>query len=59
MTVNSISADENWTYCRYVDEYGTERRIKSQFFVGADGKVGFTRKKYLEKRGILMEKANK
>ena len=58
-TVTSISEDDEWVYCRYTDSEGTERRIKAKYFVGADGKTGFTRKRYLEPRGVQMERAHK
>ena len=57
-TVTSISEDEDWVYVTYTDKDGRERQIKSRFLVGADGKTGFTRKRYLEPRGIVMEKAS-
>lgn len=58
-TVTSICENENWVYCKYTDVNGMERRIRSKFLVGADGKTGFTRKRYLEPKGIKMEKAHK
>lgn len=51
-TLLSISEDEDWVYVRYTDKDGQEHRIRSRFFVGADGKTGYTRKCYLEPRGI-------
>ncbi|CEJ57460.1 hypothetical protein PMG11_06152 [Penicillium brasilianum] len=56
--VISLSEDDQGTICQYRDAKGQERRIRSQFFIGADGKTGFTRKQYLEPRGILMEQAH-
>jgi 2-polyprenyl-6-methoxyphenol hydroxylase-like FAD-dependent oxidoreductase len=58
-TVIGISEDENWVYCTYTAADGTERHIRSRFLVGADGKTGFTRKQYLEAKGVNMEKAHK
>jgi len=58
-TVNSLSEDENWTYCHYTNGTGSQHQVRSKFFVGADGKTGFTRKQYLEHKGIRMEKAHK
>lgn len=58
-TVTGIWEDEAWVYCQYVDAQGAERRIRCKFLVGADGKMGFTRKKYLEAKGITMEKVHK
>lgn len=57
-TVVEIQQDEDWTYCRYRDQDGEVRSIRSRFFVGADGKTGFTRKNYLEPLGIQMEQAH-
>ncbi|KAL3455996.1 hypothetical protein BJX64DRAFT_297100 [Aspergillus heterothallicus] len=57
-TVTGIEQDADWTYCRYRDENGEDHGIRSRFFVGADGKTGFTRKNYLEPLGIRMEQAH-
>ncbi|KAJ5391278.1 hypothetical protein N7509_006768 [Penicillium cosmopolitanum] len=57
--VTALSEDEDGTLCIYRDSEGKERRIKSLFFVGADGKTGFTRKRYLESKGIVMEQAHR
>ena len=53
--VIEISEDEDWVYCRYEDASGVTRRLRSKFYVGADGKKGFTRKHYLEPRGIILD----
>ena len=53
-----LSQDAQSTLCEYRDKEGKYRRIRSRFFVGADGKTGFTRKRYLEPKGILMEQAH-
>lgn len=58
-TVTSISEDNDYTYVFYADKDGQSRTIRSKFFVGADGKTGFTRKRYLEPKGISMEKDDK
>ncbi|GFF61360.1 hypothetical protein IFM62136_04984 [Aspergillus lentulus] len=55
-TVVDLKEDDNWTYCIYRNAKGTEHRIRARFFVGADGKTGFTRKQYLEAKGVFMEK---
>lgn len=55
-TVTAISEDENWVYVTYTEKSGAERKTRAKFLVGADGKTGFTRKKYLEPKGIKMEK---
>ena len=54
-TVTEIEEDVDWVYCRYSDSSGTERRIRGKFLVGADGKTGFTRKRYLEPRGVTLD----
>ena len=58
-TVTDISEDQDWVYCRFKDSEGVERRVRGRYFVGADGKTGFTRKQYLEPRGIKLERAHK
>lgn len=58
-SVTHLSENKVWTYCEYTDSEGNARRIRSKFFVGADGKTGYTRKKYLEPKGIQMERAHK
>lgn len=55
-TVIDLDEDDSWTYCIYRDAEGMERRIRARFFVGSDGKTGFTRKQYLEKKGVFMER---
>ncbi|KAJ5391159.1 monooxygenase [Penicillium cosmopolitanum] len=54
-TLTSISEDENWVYATYDDPLGRERRIRAKFLAAADGKTGFTRKMYLEPKGIRLE----
>ena len=54
-TVTAINEDEDWVYIDYTNLENQICRIRSKFLVGADGKTGFTRKKYLEPKGILME----
>lgn len=56
--VMSLSEQEDGILCSYRDAEGQLRKIQSRFFVGADGKTGFTRKQYLEPRGIRMEQAH-
>lgn len=55
-TVQAISEDEDYVYVSYTDNAGQSRKIRAKFMVGADGKTGFTRKQYLEPKGISMEK---
>lgn len=56
-TVVAIEEDEEFVYVEYRDENGQTRKVRAKFLVGADGKTGFTRKKYLEPRGVVMEKS--
>ncbi|PYH95482.1 monooxygenase [Aspergillus ellipticus CBS 707.79] len=55
-TVLQLGEDDEWTYCTYRDSSGAENQIRARFFVGADGKTGYTRKQYLEIRGVILEK---
>ncbi|RAO67514.1 uncharacterized protein BHQ10_003526 [Talaromyces amestolkiae] len=57
-SVTHLSESEEWTYCEYTDAEGKTHHIRSKFFVGADGKTGYTRKRYLEPKGIQMERAH-
>lgn len=50
-----IEEDKDWVYCNYTDATKGQRRIRAKFLVGADGKRGFTRKEYLEPKGVFME----
>jgi 2-polyprenyl-6-methoxyphenol hydroxylase-like FAD-dependent oxidoreductase len=58
-TVQSISEDENYVYVMYTNAQGEEKKLRGKFLVGADGKTGYTRKHYLEPKGIKMEKSEK
>lgn len=55
-TVIRLEEDEDWTYCTYRTATGEEHSLRARFFVGADGKTGYTRKQYLEPRGVILEK---
>lgn len=57
-TIVSIREDNNFVYVEYTSADGTLRKIRSRFMVGADGKTGYTRKKYLEPKGIIMEQCS-
>ncbi|KAK4982904.1 hypothetical protein LTR50_007530 [Elasticomyces elasticus] len=57
-TVTSISEDNAWAYITYLDADGALHKIRTKFVMGADGKTGFTRKKYLEPRGVLLQRAS-
>ena len=53
----SINEDKDWVYAKYVNANNEEKAIRARFLVGADGKTGFTRKQYLEPRGITLNQA--
>lgn len=53
-TVTSISEDADWVYVTY-DNSGTQKKIRAKFLAAADGKTGFTRKNYLEPKGVELE----
>lgn len=55
-TVTSILESTNTVTAEYVDHQGSERRIQAAFLVGADGKTGYVRKKYLEPKGVILER---
>jgi 2-polyprenyl-6-methoxyphenol hydroxylase-like FAD-dependent oxidoreductase len=56
-TVQSVDQDDDWAYGEYRDVHGQVKRLRGKFLVGADGKTGYTRKHYLEPRGVKMENA--
>jgi 2-polyprenyl-6-methoxyphenol hydroxylase-like FAD-dependent oxidoreductase len=58
-TVVAIQEDEKNVYVQYESAEGGRHTIRAKFVVGADGKTGFVRKKYLEPKGITMEKNDK
>ncbi|KAJ5083001.1 monooxygenase [Penicillium argentinense] len=58
-TLTSISEDKDWVYATYTDASGTEKRLRAKFLAAADGKTGFTRKMYLEQKGIRLDWAEK
>lgn len=53
--VTSISEDEHSVTVQYVDAGGQTKSIQGEFLVGADGKTGYVRKKYLEPKGITLD----
>ena len=57
-TVTSITEDDKMVYVEYLDASEKPRRIGARYLVGADGKTGYTRKKYLEPRGIKLERCS-
>ncbi|KAL3466435.1 hypothetical protein BJX64DRAFT_302165 [Aspergillus heterothallicus] len=55
-----VEEDEEWVEVRYMNVNDkTERRVRARFLVGSDGKTGFTRKKYLEPKGVVMEQTSR
>lgn len=54
-TLSGIQENDDSVTIAYRDSQGQERRLRAPFLVGADGKTGFVRKKYLEPKGVLME----
>ncbi|KAG2173121.1 hypothetical protein INT43_004494 [Umbelopsis isabellina] len=53
--VVSIFEDADHVYVDYKDSTGEIHRVQSKFLAAADGKTGFTRKNYLEPKGIILE----
>ncbi|KAL3441651.1 hypothetical protein BJX65DRAFT_313651 [Aspergillus insuetus] len=58
-SLTSIHEDDNWVYASYQDAAGAEKKIRAKFLAAADGKTGYTRKHYLEPKGIQHEWAEK
>ncbi|KAF9884946.1 hypothetical protein FE257_000855 [Aspergillus nanangensis] len=54
-TLTAIREDDDWVYATYTNAADEEHQIRCQFMVAADGKTGFTRKGYLEPKGIRLE----
>ena len=55
-TLSSISENTQGIQVEYVDQNGAKKQLRASFLVGADGKTGFVRKRYLEPRGVLLER---
>ena len=51
-TLTAIEESENWVFATYRNFEGEQKRIRSRFLVGADGKTGFVRKHYLQAKGV-------
>ncbi|SCV48547.1 uncharacterized protein FFB14_10439 [Fusarium fujikuroi] len=56
-TVNPITEDKDWVYARYTNKSNQTGIVRARFLVGADGKTGFTRKQYLQPKGVTMDQA--
>jgi 2-polyprenyl-6-methoxyphenol hydroxylase-like FAD-dependent oxidoreductase len=54
--VVKIEEDDDSVLARYVDKSGATTAVRGKFLAGADGKVGYTRKKYLEPKGVDLER---
>lgn len=55
-TVTGISENEDGVTVQYTDARGQPTSLRSKFLVGTDGKTGYVRKKYLEPKGITMDR---
>lgn len=55
-TVTAITEDSTSITAEYRTSKGQFKSIKGKFLVGADGKTGFVRKRYLEEKGISLER---
>ncbi|KAK6442808.1 hypothetical protein LTR95_000967 [Oleoguttula sp. CCFEE 5521] len=55
-TLTSITEDADTVIVEYIDRSGSTVRMRAPFLVGSDGKTGYVRKKYLEPKGIVMER---
>ena len=60
--VLGISEDADWVTVTFEDKSGPEgvvKKVRGKFLVGADGKMGFVRKNYLEAKGVRQMDSNK
>ena len=57
-TLTGISEDRERVIVTYTNADGENRRLAASFLVGADGKTGYVRKRYLEPKGVIMERCN-
>lgn len=55
-TLMGIKETEDTVIVEYQTADRTTRKLKAPFLVGADGKTGFVRKRYLEEKGIVLER---
>jgi len=46
---------DGYTIVEYIDETGVSKLVRTSWLVGADGKRGIVRKKFLEPEGIKQE----
>ena len=55
-TVTAINEDVDRVTVQYTNTTGEQCSIQGSFLVGADGKTGYVRKKYLEPRGVTLDR---
>ncbi|KAK5687753.1 hypothetical protein LTS10_001893 [Elasticomyces elasticus] len=55
-TVTGVRDDGEHVEIDYEDSEGSPRVLRAKFLVAADGKTGYVRKKFLEPKGVLMER---
>ena len=55
-TVRSVWEDSERVMVEYTDSQGESRKLAGAFLVGADGKTGYVRKRYLEPKGVQLER---
>jgi hypothetical protein len=51
-TLTAIDGSDDSVYAEYDEDACGATHLQAKFLVGGDGKTGFTRKKYLEPKGI-------
>ena len=56
-TVTGVSEDEHGVTVEYTDAHGKSHKLNAMYLVGADGKTGYVRKRYLEAKGVILEKS--
>jgi 2-polyprenyl-6-methoxyphenol hydroxylase-like FAD-dependent oxidoreductase len=54
-TVIGVTEDKNKVNVAYKDGAGNVRTVSAKYLASADGKTGYTRKSYLEPKGVLLE----
>ncbi|KAK5683714.1 hypothetical protein LTR17_027262 [Elasticomyces elasticus] len=55
-SVQSVCEDPDRVTVEYTDAQGANRKLRGAFLVGADGKTGYVRKRYLEPKGVDLER---
>ncbi|KAK5722044.1 hypothetical protein LTR17_014480 [Elasticomyces elasticus] len=55
-SVQSIDESSERVTVEYTDAQGATRKLCGAFLVGADGKTGYVRKRYLEPKGVRLER---